>query len=208
MRCRENGRKHPPKGDLCVNEPHMSGDKSQTFLPGDILYPCQTTEHAIQQQMAKENRMLWAALTPHGTRHFVASGQPFPNYEDHYEVIDYRTNKSMPKSREATLNVKKNPTKSFDNNGFTDFDYEDVNMANELYHDDHDSGYQEPHEIVSTMNRNSPRLLVSTPTRIENPNIPPLNMHPHRNGTLTLNKKSTLTRRTSESLNYYGSQNI
>lgn len=88
-----------------------------------------------------------------------------------------------------------------------------MNLTNaaELYHDDHDSGYQEPHEVIGTLNRNlnSSRLLVSSPTRIEHPNIPPLNIHPHRmhaNGTLTLNKKSTLTRRTTETLNYYGSQ--
>lgn len=83
--------------------------------------------------------------------------------------------------------------------------------ATDYNHDDHDSGYQEPQEVIGTLNRNSPRPLVSTPTRIEHPNIPPLNMHPHRghnNGTLTLNKKSTLTRRTSDTLNVYGTANI
>lgn len=84
--------------------------------------------------------------------------------------------------------------------------------ATDIYHDDHDSGYQEPHEVIGSLNRNlnSSRLLVSSPTRIENPNIPPLNIHPHRmhgNSTTTLNKKSsTLTRRTTETLNYYGNQ--
>lgn len=91
----------------------------------------------------------------------------------------------------------------------------------ELYHDENDSGYQEPHEVINTLNRHHPhqhhhpqqhhhhhqRLMVSSPTRIENPNIPPLNTlnaYPHRSGSLTANRKATLSRRTTETLNYYG----
>lgn len=95
----------------------------------------------------------------------------------------------------------------------------------ELYHDENDSGYQEPHEVINTLNRHHPhphhqhqhphlhqhhqqsRLMVSSPTRIENPNIPPLNTlnaHPHRSSSLTANRKATLSRRTTETLNYYG----
>lgn len=104
-------------------------------------------------------------------------------------------------------------TQSFDNSGFSDFDYEDMHLTNaaELYHDENDSGYQEPHEVLATLNRNphlnTSRFMVSSPTRIEHPNMPPLNIHPHRahnSGTLTMNKKSTLSRRTNEVLNYYG----
>ena len=62
-----------------------------------------------------------------------------------------------------------------------------------------DSGYQEPHEIMGTLSRSSPRPLVSSPTRIEHPNIAPLNMFPHRG---TLNKKSTLSRRISDGTAY------
>lgn len=94
---------------------------------------------------------------------------------------------------------------SFDNSGFIDYDYEDPTPLIDAYNtDDMDSGYQEPHEIVGTLSRCSPRPLVSSPTRIEYPNIAPLNMHPHRNhtGTLgsmigTMNKKTTLSRRIS-----------
>lgn len=94
---------------------------------------------------------------------------------------------------------------SFDNNGFTDFDYEDPANLSDFYHDDHDSGYQEPQEVIGTLNRVIPRPLVSSPTRIEHPNIPPLNMHPHRshNGTLTLNKKSTINRRINDAMAAY-----
>lgn len=80
--------------------------------------------------------------------------------------------------------------------------------AAEFYHDENDSGYQEPHEVIGTLNRtlnHNARLMVSSPTRIEHPNMPPLNAHPlraHNSG--TLNKKSTLSRRTNEMLNYYG----
>lgn len=79
-----------------------------------------------------------------------------------------------------------------------------------------DSGYQEPHEIMGTLSRSSPRPLVSSPTRIEHPNIPPLNMYPHRGGTGTtanlllgtLNKKSTLNRRISVESSISSAANI
>lgn len=110
---------------------------------------------------------------------------------------------------------------SFDNSGFTDLDYEDMHSANitaaELYHDDHDSGYQEPvihQEVIGSLSRNynTSRLMVSSPTRIEHPNMAPLNMHPHRHGhssgTTLTHKKSTMSRRTTETLNYYGAGNM
>lgn len=100
---------------------------------------------------------------------------------------------------------------AFENNGYSDFDYEDMQHTTnaELYHDENDSGYQEPHEVInqSTLNRiHHARLMVSSPTRIEHPNIPPLNVHvhPHRSGSLTASRKATLSRRTTETLNYYG----
>lgn len=201
--CREREHKPGPVNDICDDEPHipqMSNDKSQTIIPGDILYPCSSNQQALQQQMTKDNRILWATLTPRGTRHFVSATETFSNYDDHYEVIDYHGNRMMRSREGATLRI--NPIKSFENTGFTDFDYED----------DHDSGYQEPHEVISTLNRNSPRPTVSSPTRIEHPNIPPLNMHPHRGhssgATLTLQKKSTLGRRPSDTINMYGTANI
>lgn len=212
--CRESVHKRGPVNGGCISEPHMSDDKSQAFLPGDILYPCASNEQTLQQQMVKENRLLWAALTPRGTRHFVSSAERFPNFDDHYEVIDYQGNRVMRPREGGTFKI--NPNRSFDNSGFTDLDYEEMNAAmnrtDSFIHDDRDSGYQEPHEVISTLNRNSPRPVVSTPTRIEHPNIPPLNMHPHRGhssgGTLIPQKKSTLVRRPSDAINVYGSANI
>lgn len=96
-----------------------------------------------------------------------------------------------------------------------DLDYEDMHTTNvtaELYHDDHDSGYQEPHEVIGSLRNYNTARFVSSPTRIEHPNLAPLNMHPHRHGhsssTTLTHKKSTLSRRTNEQLNYYGTGNL
>ncbi|XP_055390016.1 uncharacterized protein LOC129618996 [Condylostylus longicornis] len=176
--------------------------KSNPFLSGGMLYPCTTNNReTIQHQMANDNRLLWATLTPHGTRHFV---QDFPLGQDgNYEIVDYKP-KCHTMGREQV--VKRTPIKSFDNNGFVDYDYEDPTPLMDSYHDDLDSGYQEPHEVIGTLTRCSPRPLVSSPTRIENPNIPPLNINPHQQRsnqmTGTLNKKGTLSRRISDASSY------
>lgn len=84
------------------------------------------------------------------------------------------------------------------------------------YHDDLDSGYQEPQEVLHTLQRVSPRPVVSSPTRIDNPNMAPLNYYPsyrsnhHLNtntlqsnhSSATLNRKATMTRRISDASNY------
>ncbi|XP_037921611.1 uncharacterized protein LOC119658338 [Hermetia illucens] len=173
--------------------------KSNPFLSGGMLYPCASNRDSLQQQLANDNRLLWATLTPHGTRHFVSE---FPAQESHYEVVDYKAKPqtAKPSGRDT---LKRVPVKSFDNNGFVDYDYEDPTPLMDSYHDDLDSGYQEPHEVIGTLSRSSPRPLVSSPTRIENPNIPPLNMYPHnRNPNGTLNKKTTLSRRISDASSY------
>lgn len=61
--------------------------KSNPFLSGGMLYPCASNRDSLQQQLANDNRLLWATLTPHGTRHFVSE---FPAQESHYEVVDYK----------------------------------------------------------------------------------------------------------------------
>lgn len=96
------------------------------------------------------------------------------------------------------------------------------------YHDDMDSGYQEPQEVLNSMQRVSPRPRVSSPTRIDNPNMAPLNYYPsnprnysnHHQGsanntlqrptnlnTATLNRKTNTSRRISDASSYNG-QNI
>ncbi|XP_055913521.1 uncharacterized protein LOC129947112 [Eupeodes corollae] len=175
--------------------------KANPFMAGGILYPCATNRDSLQHQLTNDNRLLWATLTPHGTRHFV-SDYPL-GHDGHYEVVDYRAKDPVP----ARDYVKRTPIKSFDNSGFIDYDYEDPTPLMDSYHDDLDSGYQEPQEVLGTLSRSSPRPLVSSPTKIENPNIPPLNIYPHRSNTShsgTLNRKATLSRRISDASSYGG----
>lgn len=88
------------------HEPHVSMDKSQTFMPGTILFPCPSGEEALQQEINKDNRLLWATLTPHGTRHFVSAAGDYSNYEDHYEVVDYRTKPIKGTPKKIPIKVK------------------------------------------------------------------------------------------------------
>lgn len=103
-RCRRSKRrKHIPPKSMC-HEPHVSMDKSQSYMSGNMLYPCPSNEQQnLQQDLNKEGRLLWATLTPHGTRHFVTSRgvERYPHYDDHYEVIDYH-NRPVVRTREGT----------------------------------------------------------------------------------------------------------
>lgn len=103
--CRNKRRKHLPPKSMC-HEPHVSMDKSQSYMSGNIsLYPCPSNEPNLQQDVNKEGRLLWATLTPHGTRHFVTAArggvERYPNYDDHYEIIDYH-NRPVVRTREGT----------------------------------------------------------------------------------------------------------
>lgn len=106
----ETSTKQPPLETMC--EPHMSTTKPHSFLSnGNVLYPCPSNNQALQQQLANDNRMLWAALTPHGTRHFVS--EKFPIHDDHYEVIEYENNQNSAtviREPASTLN-KRTPIK-------------------------------------------------------------------------------------------------
>uniref|UniRef100_A0A1A9ULB6 Uncharacterized protein n=1 Tax=Glossina austeni TaxID=7395 RepID=A0A1A9ULB6_GLOAU len=168
--------------------------KSNPFLAGGILYPCTSVNgrDTLQSQLANDSRLLWATLTPHGTRHFISDYPGFGTQEvtpGHYEVVDYRAKSQNQNFRDY---VKRTPIKSFDNNGFTDYDYEDPTPLMDSYHDDMDSGYQEPQEVIGSIQRSSPRPHVSSPTRIDNPNIAPLNYYPiNTRGQQTNNNTNT-----------------
>lgn len=182
--------KHPPLSSL--DEPHLGTTKSG-LMPGTILY-------TTNQQFTPDNRTLWATLTPHGTtQHFISDS--YCNPEDHYEVIDYgRKHEQYIPSNQCTIVKNKN---SFENSGFVDYDYEDPTPLMESYNtfDDMDSGYQEPHEVIGSLNRT--RSIVSSPTRIEHPNLAPLNLYPTHRSNGTLNKKNTtLSRRISDIKNW------
>lgn len=69
--------------------------KSNPFMAGGILYPCTSanSRDTLQSQMASDSRLLWATLTPHGTRHFITDypAATAPETNGHYEVVDYRS---------------------------------------------------------------------------------------------------------------------
>lgn len=65
--------------------------------------------------MANDNRMLWAALTPNGTRHFMS--EPYPIQEDHYEVIDYEIKQQQQLQQQhyvqSSPSIRKTPIKVY-----------------------------------------------------------------------------------------------
>lgn len=79
-------------------------DKSQSYMSGNVWCPPNEPQNIQQQQdPSNEGRLLWATLTPHGTRHFVTARavERYPNYDDHYEIIDYH-NRPVVRTREGT----------------------------------------------------------------------------------------------------------
>lgn len=199
--------------------------KSRPLVPTGTLYP-------TAGPTPPDNRALWAALTPRGTQHFIAdiypqdcvSSEAYPD-DNHYETVEAMNYKAAmhekfnPYPMQINHFEKKVPDKSsFDNTGFIDYDYEDPAPLIESYQmDDMETCYQEPdvnpycivnqlpHDMhLGTMKRGTSRPLVSSPTRIENPNLPPLNLYPHR-GTL---RKPSHSRRVSDSNSYTGNINI
>lgn len=96
----EASTKQPPLDALC--DPSIGTPNGKGFLGGTMLYPAasasQTNQQmvALQQQMANENRLLWATLTPHGgTRHYVAADASYPLQDEHYEVIDFASKSTI-----------------------------------------------------------------------------------------------------------------
>uniref|UniRef100_A0A182J102 Uncharacterized protein n=1 Tax=Anopheles atroparvus TaxID=41427 RepID=A0A182J102_ANOAO len=210
--------KQPPLHAL-GSEPVVAA-KSAVFMPGGtILYPTGHVHHPAHHHQAHpqhqpvygpDNRTLWAALTPHGTQHFITESYG-GNPEDHYEVIDYgRKHEQYIPSAHGTIVKSKN---SFENSGFVDYDYEDPTPLMESYahFDDMDSGYQEPQEVLGSLGRaggvNVHRTTtISSPMPIEHPNLAPLNLYPtvqsHRSstgggagtlGSSTMGRKSSAT---------------
>lgn len=183
--------KQPPVPQL--GNVHGTTGKGGT-IRGTMLYPL-VPGSQYQSALGADNRMLWATLTPHGTQHYIA--EPVVQQEDHYEVVDYNRDAGEKKSRKAILKS------SFENSGFVDFDYEDPTPLMDSYNtDDIDSGYQEPQTLNGSFNDDSLRAYVSTPIKIDNPCMAPLNFYPtsvRSSIENTLNsKKSTISRRISD----------
>lgn len=107
-------------------------------------------------------------------------------------------------------------SQSFDNNGFVDYDYEDPTPLMDSYHDDMDSGYQEPHEVTGSLRRSPMRTLASSPTAHDISNISVgggggqvvgINYSSSSNQTgnaLSMSRKTTLSRRISDASSHNG----
>lgn len=109
---------------------------------------------------ALDSRVLWAALTPRGTRHFVAD--PYHEDDHHYECVE------PPLSPLYKLAPPEDITRHFN------VEYEDPAPLIESYSDRTEEYFKNGMETL----RRGNRPLVSSPTRIERPNLPPLNLQP------------------------------
>ncbi|XP_041979914.1 uncharacterized protein LOC121733656 isoform X2 [Aricia agestis] len=114
--------------------------------------------NALYGSAALDSRVLWAALTPRGTRHFVADTYPHDETDDHhYECVEPPLYKLAPPD---------DITRHF-------VEYEDPAPLIESYSDRTEDYFRN----LETLRRGN-RPLVSSPTRIERPNLPPLNLQP------------------------------
>lgn len=188
------------------------------------------TESVVYHNGIPDNRMVWAALTPRGTQHFISENYPrdlvdYMEPEDHYETVDhmnsvlpphppYPTYEAYQKGLEHNLNKSKS---SFDNSGFVDYDYEDPLPLIENYQlTDVENQTREGFQFYGnadmrcgslgfggTLRRGAIpmgvaiRPRVSSPTRIEHPNLPPLNLYPYKGNTL---RRNTFTYRSVEAM--------
>ncbi|CAL7948793.1 unnamed protein product [Xylocopa violacea] len=165
-----------------------------------VRYPCAA-------DTTQDSRVMWAALTPRGTtRHYL---------EEHtYETIGggqfhKRACSTTPTEHTYTdppvttpIQNRLKDDKAFDNTAFVD--YEEPSLIKTDYYqlndvlESNDSGIQ----------RGTSRPRVSSPTRIEHPNLPPLNIiiHPHkrssRKGSATPQASDTLLRSSITSSTY------
>ncbi|CAL7948794.1 unnamed protein product [Xylocopa violacea] len=169
-----------------------------------VRYPCAA-------DTTQDSRVMWAALTPRGTtRHYL---------EEHtYETIGggqfHKRACSTTPTEHVKLKTYTDPPvttpiqnrlkddKAFDNTAFVD--YEEPSLIKTDYYqlndvlESNDSGIQ----------RGTSRPRVSSPTRIEHPNLPPLNIiiHPHkrssRKGSATPQASDTLLRSSITSSTY------
>ncbi|XP_063973382.1 uncharacterized protein LOC135160599 isoform X2 [Diachasmimorpha longicaudata] len=171
-------------GTISMPAAAITQPKSARIQNETVLYPC--TADGMQ-----DSRIMWATLTPRGTtRHYL---------EDHtYETVG---NGMTPKRTYPTAPVENiyieppvsSPVRStpkeeiaFDNTAFVDYE-EPLSMKAEYFQL---NDVLEPNESeLYGCQRETYRPRVSSPTRIEHPNLPPLNLHPHNR---TIRKNSSI----------------
>ncbi|XP_015190663.1 PREDICTED: uncharacterized protein LOC107074104 isoform X1 [Polistes dominula] len=160
-----------------------------------VLYPCAA-------DTMQDSRVMWATLTPRGTtRHYL---------EEHtYETIGggqfHKRACSTTPTEHVKLKTYADPPvttpvcvrpkddKAFDNTAFVDYE-EPLSVKTEYYQlndvlEPNDSG-------ILTIQRGTLRPHVSSPTRIEHPNLPPLNLLPHKRSS----KKGSIGQHNSDTL--------
>lgn len=209
---------HEPRE--CASVANLNGNK--------LIHPTETVMYHGGANI-QDNRMVWAALTPHGTQHFISENYPrdlidYGETDDHYEAVDHLNiqpvvmplvqpvtmcNNSYQKGLTLKFDSKASEKSSgFDHSGFADYDYEDPTPLIESYQlndmenceiaqysviDNTDMRCASLGFAANTIRRAYPlRPRVSSPTRIEHPNLPPLNLYPHKSNTL---KRNTLSYR-------------
>ncbi|XP_017783897.1 PREDICTED: uncharacterized protein LOC108567751 isoform X2 [Nicrophorus vespilloides] len=184
-----------------------------------LIHPVDSVLYHGSASVHPDNRMVWAALTPRGTQHFISENYPadhlmgtgdYVETDDHYETID---------------NLQIQPVYAYSTYQ-KDYEYEDPTPLIESYqmNDMVDGGGHQlqqqqqqhlphHHQQYSMLGNTDMRCAatfggggsmrraaagavpiattyrprVSSPTRIEHPNLPPLNLYPHQG---TLNKSS------------------
>lgn len=226
-----NHHHRPTKSQQHNNEPTRDCT-SNLNNTNKLVHPADSVLYHSTTNM--DNRMVWAALTPHGTQHFISENYPrdlIDYNDDHYETIDnyQSTTAAQPAAGYRTYYHKGLPSlvanekSSFVNSGFVDYDYEDPTPLIESYQMNdimmENNGDPSPYQMMlqgntdmrcaaslglstnNTLRRGvTIRPLVSSPTRIEHPNLPPLNLYPqHNKSTNNTLKRNTLNYRTMDS---------
>ena len=149
----------------------------------DKTNDCESVLYPFPATSTGDGRVLWATLSPGGTtRHYTA-----PNSRPDVTL-------SYSSSSKPCLPPPEPPPVGFImNTNFIDSDSQTPLMEcfqlNEFVELDGTTS----HSVALMRNSTHNRPRVSSPTRIENPNLPPLNLHPHRTF-----RKATIQRRDSD----------
>ncbi|XP_030762223.1 uncharacterized protein LOC115887032 isoform X2 [Sitophilus oryzae] len=200
--CSLHSRDHQPIKNI---DPRDCG--ALTSLNSKLIHPTDTNFYNGMSSM-QDNRMVWAALTPRGTQHFISESYPrdlidYGEPEDHYETIDSVNANRQPANHKANFEDYFSRQK--------DYDYEDPTPLIESYQmNSMDNLEEHQYQVIgntdmrcanfgtNSLRRPFPiiqRPRVSSPTRIEHPNLPPLNLYPQRSNNNTLRKTATTSYR-------------
>ncbi|CAH1127091.1 unnamed protein product [Ceutorhynchus assimilis] len=167
---------------------------------GKMIHPVNTSFYTPAPTM-QDNRMVWAAITPRGTEHFISENYSrnlmcYEPPEDHYETIE-----NLAPHPQIPMNANHVAYYGY----HKEYEYEDPTPLIESYQlNDIEFVGDHQYQIIGgntdmrcsnlgydPLKRQFPIMKprVSSPTRIEHPNLPPLNMFP-RSANNTLKKNA------------------